>query len=118
MDLNEVKIRERKYFEDLINYLDLFNLEDLDSVEEYAEGIQHIGEVGGKYRHVHVELKCLMGNEYEAEYDKYKAYSLQISKYLKDAKARMKEAGRLAKEAESMSAQGKAREAVTVEVNV
>ena len=118
MDLNEVKIRERKYFEDLVTYLDLFNLEDMDSVEEYAEGIQHISEIGGKYRHVHVELKCLMGNEYEAEYDKYKAHSLQISKYLKDAKARMKEAGRLAKEAESMSAQGKAREAVTVEVNV
>ncbi len=119
MALDETKIRERKHFNDLVTYFDLFNLEDMDSVEEFNEGIQNISESGAKYRHTHVELRCLMGDEeYDRVYDKYTANSLKVTKYLKDAKTQIKALVRQAREAEKSDALGKAKHSVMVKVTV
>ena len=119
MDLKDLKVCERKHIEDLVTYLDLFDLEDMDSIAECNEGIQLISECGVKYRHVHVELKCLMGDEeHKKMYDKYAAYSLTVTKYVKAAKAKVKELTRKVREDEESDAQGKARHAVLVKVNV
>ena len=91
----------------------------MDSVEEFNEGIQYISDSGAKYRHVHVELKCLMGDEeYQRTYDKYAANSLKVSKYLKDAKGQVKALVRKAKDDERSDALGKAKRSIMIKISV
>ena len=92
MELNRVVIEECKIMEDVVHSLDLYELMGLESEEEIREGINAIQSVSQRYRHIHVELKNLLGDEeHDVKYPLYKKnYDILLS-YGKDAKMKIRD---------------------------
>ena len=71
MDPKKAKLEELKIVEDIKLNCDLYKLEDLFSEEEISEAIDIISNLFTSYRHFHVELKQLLGDDYEVKYPTY-----------------------------------------------
>ena len=63
-------IDEATIGEDIDDYIDENNLENMSSIEEVHEKIQRFEELRAAYRRKHNELKVLLGSNYEGLYIK------------------------------------------------
>ena len=70
--LDEKKLLELRIFDDIKNVYDSnVDLEELETVEEITEVLDEILLLNKQYRHVHVDLKYLMGDGYAGVYGEY-----------------------------------------------
>ena len=89
---NTMRVRELQICDDLVDAFTLFNIDELDTCEEISEGMTHITELGKQYRHIHVELKELLGDApYTAAYpldddQEEKAWTVRVRQYIWDAR--------------------------------
>ena len=91
MDLNEKFILELQIKEDISESYSIYDIKDLESKEELTEGMVEISELGKKYRHVHVELKNLMGEtDYAEKYGDYEKTCSDIREYIKSVRTKIK----------------------------
>ena len=89
--LNEKKVLELQIFDD-IKYIYDNNavLDDLETVEDLNEVLEEISLLNKQYRHVHVELKFLMGDAYEDAYKEYDQRLEGMKKFISSVKKRIK----------------------------
>ena len=65
----EKRVKELQLRDDIDEAFTLYALADLETEDEISEGIAQISELGREYRHIHVELKEILGdNAYGTEY--------------------------------------------------
>ena len=80
-DMDEKFLYELKIKEDLENSLDLYALDDLDCEEDINEGVRIISELCKNLRHVHVDLRSGLQEDYQEQYPDYP--DLEKKGYLK-----------------------------------
>ena len=114
MDLNNVVVEECKVMEDINHSLALYGLSELFSEEEVKEAYGELLQLSQKYRHVHVELKALLGNEYGEKYPLYQNTYDRLMAYVKEAKDKLRD---LRAEVQKSSREHE-RNAFGVELNV
>ena len=90
MDLNNVVLEECKIMEDINHSLSLYELSELYCDEEVKEAYDKLMQLSQKYRHVHVELKALLGGKYEEKYPLYQNTYDRLMAYVKGAKERLR----------------------------
>ena len=92
---SELKIRE-----DLKHALEIYKISELESEEEIKEGLNIISDVAKAYRHVHVDLKSNLVDDYEAKYPKHEEYAAKSTAFIKEAHKKIKILKRRASEAQ------------------
>ena len=98
MDLDRLKLKEKQVRTDLAESLRLYDLQDLDTVDDVLEGLENITEIGKSYRHLHCELEMAMGDvDYLAAYPKAEEFTDKVRQFQASAKAK----SRLLKKQES-----------------
>ena len=71
MDLERLRVKEKQIRGDLAENLRLYDLQELETVDDVMEGLDHVTEIGKSYRHVHVELENALGEvDYLGAYPK------------------------------------------------
>ena len=88
--LNSVVIEECKTMEDINHSLSFYDLSELHLEEEIQEGLEEVLRLSQKFRHVHVEIQALLGEDYNTKYPLYGSTYSQLMKYAKDAKAKLR----------------------------
>ena len=83
--MDNLEVKEAKLVGDIKYSLDLFSLKELESQEDISEGMAVITELGKVFRHLHVELKSQLGNDYEEKFPHYADMNDTVTKYLKSA---------------------------------
>ena len=58
--------------------------------DEIKEGLDAISELSRNYRHVHVQLKHELGDNYDGKYPEYEKTSEQLMNYAKNAKKKLR----------------------------
>ena len=81
---SELKIRE-----DLKHALEIYKISELESEEEIKEGLNIISDVAKAYRHVHVDLKSNLVDDYEAKYPKHEEYAAKSTAFIKEAQKKI-----------------------------
>ena len=89
--LDEKKVLELQIFDD-IKYIYDSNavLDDLGTLEDLTEVLDEISLLNKQYRHVHVELKFLMGDDYADAYKEYDQRLEGMKKFISSVKKRIK----------------------------
>ena len=89
--LDEKKLLELRIFDDIKNIYDTnVNLEELETVEDLTDVLNEISLLNRQYRHVHVDLKYLMGNDYDDVYGEYTQRLEGMRKFISSLKGRIK----------------------------
>ena len=89
--LNEKIVSELIVAEDLKEFYLISALTDLETKEELVEGLEQISELSKKFRHMHVELKNLMGETDHAEkYPNYDEDCTKACEYIKNVRLMIK----------------------------
>ena len=88
--LNNVVIEECKIMEDINHCLSLYVLKELHSEEEIKEALAEMLHLSQNFRHVHVELKALLGDKYNAKYPLYNDTYESLMKYVKEGKTKLR----------------------------
>ena len=78
-------MKESKLVGDIKYSLDLYSLTYLETQDEISEGMAVITELGKVFRHLHVELKSQLGNDYEDKFPHYADINDTVTKYLRAA---------------------------------
>ena len=91
MDIDKLKLREKKVRSDLIDSLRLYDLQDLETLDDVLEGLDHIMDLGRSYRHIQIELEMAMGDaDYQDEYPKAQETLEKVRVFQVDAKKKAK----------------------------
>ena len=127
MDLERLRVKEKQIRGDLTENLRLYDLEELETVDDVMEGLDHVTEIGKSYRHVHVELENVLGEvDYLGAYPKAGELTEKVRSYQTSAKAKSRRlrhlegeanAARAVAERQRLESQAKV-EALEVEVQV
>ena len=89
MDVTKLKVKEKQVRNDLSESLRLYDLQDMDTVDDVLEGLQHVTDIGKSYRHIHIELESAMGEtDYLAAYGKAEEVTEKVRQYQATAKAK------------------------------
>ena len=88
--LNSVVIEECKIMEDINHSLSLYVLSELYSEEEIKEALADVLHLSQKFRHVHVELNALLGDDYAKKYPLYENTFERLMQYVKEAKGKLR----------------------------
>ena len=92
MDVEKLKVKEKKVRSDLVGNLRLYDLQDLETVDDVLEGLDHVTDLGKDYRHIHIELETAMGEtSYLGEYEKASEMSDKVLRFQVDAKKKVKQ---------------------------
>ena len=89
MSVEEKKLLELQIF-DIKDIYDTTKFDDLVTVEDLTHVLEEISLLNKQYRHVHVELKYLMGNEYDGAYGEHAARLEGMRKYISSLKEKIK----------------------------
>ena len=88
MDVDRLKISEKQSRGDVMESLQLYDLQELFTVEEVLEGLEVITENGKSFGHVYAELEQVLEENYHTEYgDKLKTTMDLVHQYQSNAKA-------------------------------
>ena len=88
--IDEKNIKVLQINEDLVEAFELYDLNDLDTINELTEGIGQINELRQAYRHI-MELEMAMGKKIHSEHDNnYPKVFEQICTVLKNARTKIK----------------------------
>lgn len=91
MDVDKLKTSEKQSRSDLTESLQLYNLQELLSVEEVLEGLEIVTDNAKSFRHVHAELEQVLKENYHPQYgEKLKTNMDLVHQYQSDAKAMSK----------------------------
>ena len=89
--VDEKKVLELQIFDDITYVYDNNTvLEDLETVEELTEVLEEISLLNKQYRHVHVELKFLMGDGYADAYKEHGKRLEAMKTFISSVKTRIK----------------------------
>ena len=89
MDVTKLKVKEKQVRNDLSESFRLYDLQDMDTVDDVLEGLQHVTDIGKSYRHIHIELESAMGEtDYLAAYGKAEEVTEKVRQYQATAKAK------------------------------
>ena len=103
MDLNTLRIKERQIRDDLVENLRLYDLQDLETLDDVLEGLENVTEVGKNYRHIHVELQVSMAEaDYLAEFAKAGDFTDMVRRYQANAKTKSRHLKQVESEATTM----------------
>ena len=91
MEIAQAKTEELKIVDDIIHNLKLYALDDLGSELEIKEGVGYISHLSEKYRHIHVELKLLAGNQYEKLYPAYEKVTKSLDDYVLHSRKKLRD---------------------------
>ena len=80
--MDNLEVKETQVVGDIQHSLALFALDDLVSQDEITKGMSDITQLGKEFRHLHVELKSQLGNEYDEKFPHYDEINDKINKYL------------------------------------
>ena len=69
-EMDDLRLREAKIRDDLEHLFHVYDLKDLDTVDEVRDALRAVSDLSQKFRHVHVELKSLLADNYETEFPK------------------------------------------------
>ena len=112
--LNNVVIEECKIMEDINHCLSLYVLKELHSEEEIKEALAEMLHLSQNFRHVHVELKALLGDKYNAKYPLYNDTYESLMKYVKEGKTKL----RTVRSEAQNSSQSDEKNALEIELDV
>ena len=88
--LNELKIDEKKIRSDINHHLEIYTVDELDSVEEIEEAIGFISDDSQRFRYIHLELETLLAGQYEGEYPEYRNVNKELIDFTREARRKMK----------------------------
>ena len=88
---SEQAVKEMQIMDDLNEAFDLFDLEYCVTVDEISEGMSEISERGREFRHIHIELKNLLGDAHAGTYPKYEETCKKVRQYARDGKTKIRE---------------------------
>ena len=112
MDVDEKRNKELLISEDIDEFFRIYELDELDAVDELNESIEFVTELSNNYRHIHIELKNIMGDEkHDESYKKFETILENLRNFQKDAKNKRKILKKHAKEMEENKLMGKFDEA-------
>ena len=83
-------MQELQIFNDIQEVYDTNIIGDADSVDELTEVLDEISNLSKQYRHVHVELKYLMGERYANEYPNFGTRLEGLRMYITSVKDKIK----------------------------
>ena len=89
-NLEDRKMQELQIFNDIQEVYDTNIIGDAESVEELTEVLDEISILSKQYRHVHVELKYLLGEKYATEYPNFGTRLEGLRKYITSVKDKIK----------------------------
>ena len=84
----EKRVKEIQICDDLEEAFTLYAPDDLETEDEVSEGLAYISDLGKEYRHIHIELKELLGEELYAQSYPESKVTERVRKYTKDARER------------------------------
>ena len=88
--VREKRVMEMQLCDDIDEAFKLYALEDLETEDEISEGLVHMSELGKKYRHIHVELKVMLGDDaYATEYPENQVTE-KVREYTTEARTKKK----------------------------
>jgi hypothetical protein len=90
MDLGNRKLLELKIVADLTEVLENDDKSELNS-NELEDKLAEMCELVKNYRHVHVEIKSIMADEYDNAYPNYKSLLETARNFIKDLKTLLRE---------------------------
>ena len=90
MEASQVIHQELKIVEDIDHNLSVYNLSELLTEEEIKEAIEEISTLSKVYRHIHVDLKNLLPEEYENKYPNYAKKSKMLVEFIKSARTKLR----------------------------
>ena len=89
--IDEKRMLELRIFDDIKNVYDVnVDLEDLETVEDLSEVLEEISSLCKQYRHVHSDLKYLMGDDYAAAYIEYDKRLEAMRKFISSVKLKIR----------------------------
>ena len=68
--LEEKKLEELQIYGDIQDIFATHVVNDIDTVDELTEVLEEISCLNKDYRHIHVELKSIMGTGYDTVYER------------------------------------------------
>ena len=89
-NIEERKLQELQIFNDIQEVYDTNIIGDTESVDDLTDVLGEISVLGRQYRHVHVELKFLLGNQYETDYPLFHPRLDALRKYITSVKDKIK----------------------------
>ena len=91
-NLEERKMQELQIFSDIQEVYDTHIVDEIESVEELSDVLEEITVLGKQYRHIHVELKYLMGeNDYTTSNPYFSLRLDTLRKYVTSVKDKLKQ---------------------------
>ena len=91
MDAKYVQLKAKKIKGDILEHFNLYEIDELENVDELTESLDIILNLSTELRHLHVELRENLGDDdYEATYPKIEEFSTRMRDYIKITKAKLK----------------------------
>ena len=88
--LEEKKLLELQIFDDIQDIYDTHILDELDGLEELEDVLAEVSMLTKKFRHIHVELKYRLGNDYNDSYPEFDKRLEGLRKYTTSVKQKIK----------------------------
>ena len=88
--LEEKKLLELQIFDDIQDIYDTHILDELDGLEELEDVLAEVSMLTKKFRHIHVELKFRLGNDYNDSYPEFDKRLEGLRKYTTSVKQKIK----------------------------
>lgn len=86
------KIKAQKLKGDILEHLDIYEYDTLESVDDLRESLDAILLLSTEFRHLHVELRCDLGDEtYIATYPNVEEFTSKVRDYIKNSKSKLKD---------------------------
>ena len=84
----EICIKELQLINNIDEAFTIYALADIETEDEISEGLAHIIELGKEYRHIHVELKEMLGDVAYATAYPENQVTEEVRKYTKEARSK------------------------------
>ena len=88
--LEEKRLYELQIFDDIQDIYDTHILDEVDGLEDLEEVLEEISALTKKFRHIHVELKFILGDEYGAAYPEFDKRLEGLRTYTSSVKQKVK----------------------------
>ena len=105
MDSSHMVLEELKIIEDINHNLSFYDLNGLFTEEEIKEATRIISGLCQSFRHIHVELRTMFGDNYAEKYPKYGVNFDKLTDFIKSAKTKLRneiQASKMSNETESL----------------
>ena len=109
IEMDTEKIMELKIKADIDHVLGIYVLDDLVSGDDISEGLNEISNLSQNFRHIHVELRNKLGDDYEDRYPEYDKTVEKLTLFMRSAKSKLRDLKQEEKDDKNVSEQDKER---------